>query len=252
MKQLEPDPWLTVGRALPGRQPRHGPRGQRHRLRRLRRAGAGRGGADPRQRDDLVAAHEASLQGGQSPATRWRPWCSRCTPRTAGSRWASSSSKPIPGPRSRSATASARWSRAGCASMTDFGAFIEIEEGIDGLVHVSDLSWTKRVKHPSEVLKKGQIVQAVILAIDAKAHQAAVARHQAVAAGRLGDVLPRAPSGRRGPRAGLPAPASACSSNWPKAWKGLCHNSEIPGATWPQDGDRRWPSGENSISRSSR
>ncbi len=43
-------------------------------------------------------------------------------------------------------------------NMTDFGAFIEIEEGIDGLVHVSDLSWTKRVKHPSEILKKGQIV----------------------------------------------------------------------------------------------
>lgn len=56
-------------------------------------------------------------------------------------------------------------------NMTDFGAFVEIEEGIDGLVHVSDLSWTKRVKHPSEVLKKGQIVQAVILGIDAKAHR---------------------------------------------------------------------------------
>ncbi|MGD0046743.1 MAG: 30S ribosomal protein S1 [Bryobacteraceae bacterium] len=56
-------------------------------------------------------------------------------------------------------------------NMTDFGAFIEIEEGIDGLVHVSDLSWTKRVKHPSEVLKKGQTVQAVILAIDSGAHR---------------------------------------------------------------------------------
>jgi small subunit ribosomal protein S1 len=52
-------------------------------------------------------------------------------------------------------------------NMTDFGAFIEIEEGIDGLVHVSDLSWTKRVKHPSEILRKGSILQAVILAIDA-------------------------------------------------------------------------------------
>ena len=51
--------------------------------------------------------------------------------------------------------------------LTDFGAFIEIEEGIDGLVHISDLSWTKRIKHPSEVLKKGQFVQAVILNIDA-------------------------------------------------------------------------------------
>jgi small subunit ribosomal protein S1 len=50
--------------------------------------------------------------------------------------------------------------------LTDFGAFIEIEEGIDGLVHISDLSWTKRVKHPSEILKKGQIAQAVILNID--------------------------------------------------------------------------------------
>ena len=56
-------------------------------------------------------------------------------------------------------------------NMTDFGAFIEIEEGIDGLVHVSDLSWTKRVKHPSEVLKKGQIVQAVILNIDSSSHR---------------------------------------------------------------------------------
>lgn len=51
--------------------------------------------------------------------------------------------------------------------LTDFGVFIEIEEGIDGLVHISDLSWTKRVKHPSEVVKKGQLVQAVILNIDA-------------------------------------------------------------------------------------
>jgi small subunit ribosomal protein S1 len=51
-------------------------------------------------------------------------------------------------------------------NLTDFGAFIEIEDGIDGLVHVSNLSWTKRVKHPSEVLKKGDRVKAVILAID--------------------------------------------------------------------------------------
>ena len=51
--------------------------------------------------------------------------------------------------------------------LTDFGAFIEIEEGIDGLVHISDLCWTKRIKHPSELLKKGQVVQAVILQIEA-------------------------------------------------------------------------------------
>ena len=51
-------------------------------------------------------------------------------------------------------------------NLTDFGAFIEIEDGIDGLVHVSDISWTKRIKHPSEALKKNQEVEAVITTID--------------------------------------------------------------------------------------
>jgi len=51
-------------------------------------------------------------------------------------------------------------------NLTDFGAFIEIEDGIDGLVHVSNLSWTKRVKHPSEVLKKGEKVRAVVLGVE--------------------------------------------------------------------------------------
>jgi small subunit ribosomal protein S1 len=51
-------------------------------------------------------------------------------------------------------------------NITDFGAFIEVEDGIDGLVHISDLSWTRRVKHPGEVLKKGDAVEAVILKID--------------------------------------------------------------------------------------
>jgi small subunit ribosomal protein S1 len=51
-------------------------------------------------------------------------------------------------------------------TVTDFGAFIGIEEGIDGLVHISDLSWTKHVKHPSEVLKKGQKTKAMVLALD--------------------------------------------------------------------------------------
>jgi len=51
-------------------------------------------------------------------------------------------------------------------NLAEFGAFIEIEDGIDGLVHVSNLSWTKRVKHPSEILKKGDRVKAVVLAIE--------------------------------------------------------------------------------------
>jgi len=51
-------------------------------------------------------------------------------------------------------------------NLTEFGAFVEITEGIDGLIHVSDMSWTKRVKHPSEVLKKGDTVRARITNID--------------------------------------------------------------------------------------
>jgi small subunit ribosomal protein S1 len=51
-------------------------------------------------------------------------------------------------------------------NITDFGVFIGIDEGIDGLVHISDISWTKRIKHPSEAFKKGQEVQAIVLNID--------------------------------------------------------------------------------------
>ena len=51
-------------------------------------------------------------------------------------------------------------------NITDFGIFIGIDEGIDGLVHISDISWTKRVKHPSEVFRKNQEVQAIVLNID--------------------------------------------------------------------------------------
>ena len=51
-------------------------------------------------------------------------------------------------------------------SLTDFGAFVGLEEGIDGLIHISDMSWTKHIKHPSELFKKGQKVEAVVLRID--------------------------------------------------------------------------------------
>ncbi len=51
-------------------------------------------------------------------------------------------------------------------SLTDFGAFVGLDEGVDGLIHISDMSWTKHVKHPSEIFKKGQKVDAVVLKID--------------------------------------------------------------------------------------
>ena len=51
-------------------------------------------------------------------------------------------------------------------NLTNFGAFVEIEDGIDGLVHISDMSWAKRVRHPSEIIKKGDEVEVVVLEID--------------------------------------------------------------------------------------
>jgi small subunit ribosomal protein S1 len=53
-------------------------------------------------------------------------------------------------------------------NLTEFGAFFEVEDGIDGLIHISDMSWSKRLKHPSEVLKKGDKVDAMVLNIDAE------------------------------------------------------------------------------------
>jgi small subunit ribosomal protein S1 len=51
-------------------------------------------------------------------------------------------------------------------NITDFGLFVGIDEGIDGLIHISDISWTKRIKHPNELYKKGDVVQAIVLDID--------------------------------------------------------------------------------------
>ena len=113
-------------------------------------------------------------------------------------------------------------------NMTDFGAFIEIEEGIDGLVHVSDLSWTKRVKHPSEILKKGQIVQAVILNIDSAQHRLSLGIKQLQPDAwesyfqnhQVGDIV----HGRVCRLASFGGFVELAESV-----EGLCHFSEVPG-----------------------
>ena len=56
--------------------------------------------------------------------------------------------------------------KAEISSLTNYGAFVELEPGVEGLIHISDLSWIKKVSHPSEVLQKGDMVDAVILSVD--------------------------------------------------------------------------------------
>ena len=51
-------------------------------------------------------------------------------------------------------------------NLTSYGAFVELEEGIDGMIHVSDMSWTRKINHPSEVMKKGDDVEATVLEVD--------------------------------------------------------------------------------------
>jgi small subunit ribosomal protein S1 len=63
-------------------------------------------------------------------------------------------------------------------NLTDYGAFVEIEDGIEGLIHISDMSWTKNPKHPSEILKKGQKVEAVVLSVDAAQRRIALGLKQ--------------------------------------------------------------------------
>ena len=127
--------------------------------------------------------------------------------------------------------------------LTEFGAFIEIEEGIDGLVHISDLSWTKRVKHPSEVVKKGQLVQAVILNIDAPNRRLSLGVKQLqpdawesfFRAHQVGDVV-------RG-RVCRAVNFGAFVELAPGV-EGLCHRSEIPGASDRRSDESPLPIGE--------
>ncbi|MCX7804107.1 MAG: 30S ribosomal protein S1, partial [Planctomycetota bacterium] len=63
-------------------------------------------------------------------------------------------------------------------NMTTYGAFVEIEEGIDGLLHVSDMSWTRKITHPSAVLKKGETVEAVVLSVDKERKRVALGLKQ--------------------------------------------------------------------------
>jgi small subunit ribosomal protein S1 len=63
-------------------------------------------------------------------------------------------------------------------NLTNYGAFVELEEGIDGLLHVSDMSWTKKISHPNEMLEKGQVVRCKILSVDQERRRIALGMKQ--------------------------------------------------------------------------
>jgi len=112
-------------------------------------------------------------------------------------------------------------------NLTSYGAFIELEEGLDGMIHVSDISWTRKINHPSEVLKKGQIAQAVILHIDPEARRLSLGIKQLQPDAwetffqnhQVGDIV-------RG-RVSRAASFGVFVEMAPGV-EGLCHNSEVP------------------------
>ena len=81
-------------------------------------------------------------------------------------------------------------------NLADFGAFVEIEEGLEGLIHISDVSWTERIKHPSEKFKKGETVEAKVLKVDPQNRRLSLGIKQVndiwanwFAAHKIGDVI---------------------------------------------------------------
>jgi small subunit ribosomal protein S1 len=68
--------------------------------------------------------------------------------------------------------------RGAVRNITNYGAFVELEDGIDGMIHVSDISWTKKINHPSEVLKKGDVVDAIVIDIDPNQQRIALGMKQ--------------------------------------------------------------------------
>jgi small subunit ribosomal protein S1 len=81
-------------------------------------------------------------------------------------------------------------------SLTDFGVFVGLEEGIDGLIHISDLSWTRHVRHPSEVFKKGQKVDAIVLKIEKERQRLSLGYKQMTTDPWESEIPERFPVGR--------------------------------------------------------
>ena len=167
MKQIMPDP---VERASRDRYPIgarvHGKVVEPHRLRRVRRARARHRGPGARLRDVVDEARDASVEGARGRARRST---SMVLDVDAGNRRISlglKQAEPNPWEMVRINHPIGSHIKGKVKNITDFGVFVGVDEGIDGLVHISDLHWTKKVKHPSELFKKGDEVEAVVLGID--------------------------------------------------------------------------------------
>ena len=163
-------------REAQGRPDRRGHRQEPHRVRRVHR---------PRRHRRPAAHHRHELGPRQPPvascsrsATTCASRSSSSTPRPSASRSASSRSARIRGPTRQEKYPPGTVVRGKVVSLKDYGAFIELEQGIEGLVHISEMSWTRRVKHPSKMVAVGDIVEAVVLDIDPRQNRISLGMKQ--------------------------------------------------------------------------
>lgn len=117
-------------------------------------------------------------------------------------------------------------------NLTDFGAFVEIEDGIDALIHISDLSWSRNIKHPSEVLKKGQKVQGQILSLDPAKRRISLGLKQ-LKQDIWGDFCARIQAGATVTGKVVRIAQFGAFVEVEEGIEALCHNSEIDSAHAP-------------------
>jgi len=124
--------------------------------------------------------------------------------------------------------------------LTDFGAFIGLPEGVDGLLHISDISWTRHIKHPSELLKKGQKVDAVILNVDPDKEKIALGMRQLRPDPWLGEITQRFRLGEELPCKVLKRTDFGLFALLDSEVEGLVYASEVSEKVPINEGDEIW------------
>ncbi len=177
LKQKLANPWDNIETEVSRRRQGQRPGRQPGALRRVRGTGTRRRRPGPRHRTVLDQAHRQTLRHAQAgPGNRGRR--ARHQPRGAEDLPRLRQLEANPWDKAEEKYPAGTRVKGKIRNLTSYGAFIELEEGLDGMIHVSDMSWTRKINHPSEVLKKGDEVEAVVLEVDKPNQRIAVGMKQ--------------------------------------------------------------------------
>ena len=183
LKQLQPHPWDAVARQIHGRRARPRQSHARYRLRRLRRTRARRRRHGPPLRDVVGQKSPQARRHGEARRRRRSHDSRRESQRSVASHSDSSRPSATPGPTQPKSSPPAREVEGPVTSFTKFGAFVQLAEGIEGMIHVSEISAEKRIERPQDVLRVGQVVKAKVLDVDKEKRQIKLSMKQLVPTG---------------------------------------------------------------------